>query len=183
MSLDEQLQRNIARRRKSQDWPWGSHLSSEKVAELQALGKDPSLKIRGLLEQIFKESCVYLDTLARDVRECKSVDEANNFSRWLQFSGVLSLLEMFASINPSFANLRTTAKDLTFECGEHFKGGRVAPKYASSDIAEIKRAVDFLISLHAKPANVVPVDSGEVQCLSQELQREEGLPTQQLGGR
>jgi len=44
--------------------------------------------------RLWNETDRYLDSLARSVRECKRVDEASNFSRWLQFSGVLQILEL-----------------------------------------------------------------------------------------
>jgi len=38
--------------------------------------------------------------LQREVAECKSVDEAANFTRWLRASGVLALLERFSNTGP-----------------------------------------------------------------------------------
>jgi hypothetical protein len=168
MSVDEQLQRNIARRRKSQDWPYGHSLSPEKVAQLQALGRDSSVKAREILERIFHQSSRKLKELSRDVRECKNVDTASDFSSWLMFSGVCDLLEMFPDLSKDFLQLRKAAKDLHCDCGEIYKcgKGKVQPKYAQSDISEINRKLDILMSERAKPAVDVRPHSDEVQFIA-----------------
>jgi len=85
--------------------------------------------------------------LQRDVSECKSVDEAANFTRWLQASGVLSLLERFetdGSLPVAGKALRKLAGAILSECGELYKDGKATPRYAASDIAEINRKLDII---------------------------------------
>ncbi len=155
MTCEEQLKRNIARRRKSQDWPCGVGLSPQKVAEIQAFSSDISVRVNGILERIFKESCIHLRSLSCEVGEGKNVYDASRFVRWLQMSGVLELLEICKDVNPRFVELRKSVTDLIFDCGERFKGGKVDAKYAQSDIAEINRKLDILTSCVAKPVQPI----------------------------
>ncbi len=99
--------------------------------------------------QMWRETDRFLDTLAESVREGKRVMEASNFCRWLQFSGVVSLLKENPSPSPLRVDgeaLRKKLDDLLYECGELFRGGKHDPKYAASDIAEINRKLDLLLS-------------------------------------
>jgi hypothetical protein len=129
-----------------------NYLPSATVAELQALGQNLPLKFRGFLDQIFKESCCYLTSLESSVRDGKCVNEAVDFCRWLQFSGVLSMLEMFAEVDPEFARLRHRVTDLMVSCADHLRGGKISATYCQSDIASINLKLDFLISAFARTA-------------------------------
>jgi len=103
-----------------------------------------------------------LDVLARDVSECKSVDEAANFCRWLSSSGVLALLEKNPQPEPLPVNgsaLRKLAARILLECGDLYRQGKATPRYAASDIAEINRKLDILAA-HAggifAPTGAIP---------------------------
>lgn len=101
------------------------------------------------LHLTFKETVNFLDRIAREVREGKNVMLASQFARWLRFSGLIKIfadnpsavpyLEVDASI------VSTKVEDLIFECGELFRSGKIDPKYAASDIAEINRKLDLLL--------------------------------------
>jgi hypothetical protein len=132
-------------------------LSSDKVAKLGAIGQDPLLDYRVTLDGIFRETNDHLDLLARQVREGKNVLEASSFYRWLQFSSVLTLLERHSLPGQDFRALRRKLTDLIGECGEHFRNGRVAPKYAESDITEINHKLDTVLAAVARPAVVTGV--------------------------
>jgi len=150
--LADQIQRNLARRHKSRD-SYGSHLPPAKVAALQAAGRSVPLQFQTVLENIFKETSRYLQSLESSVRGGKSVNEAVDFSRWLQFSGVLSLLEICKDLNPEFATLRRRATDLVQTCAEHLRGGKVPAQYCQGDIDRIESKLDALFALaFAKPA-------------------------------
>lgn len=85
--------------------------------------------------------------LARDVSECKSVDEAANFTRWLSSSGVLSLLERFSTGGPlpvDGKSLRKLSEKIYSDCCDLFRNGKATPRYAASDIAEINRKLDII---------------------------------------
>jgi hypothetical protein len=153
--LDPVLQRSLARRHKSKD-SYGWHLPPKKVAELQAAGQSVPVQFRFVLDKILSETSNYLGSLESSVRGGKCVDEAADFSRWLQFSGVLSMLEMFAELNPDFKALRRRVTDLTLSCGPHLRGGRVAASYCQSDIDSINGKLDVLLSAFAKQATAVP---------------------------
>jgi len=85
--------------------------------------------------------------LQRDVAECKSVDEAANFTRWLRASGVLALLEKFSTdgvLPVNGKNLRKLSEAILSDCGDLYRNGKATPRYAASDIAEINRKLDII---------------------------------------
>jgi hypothetical protein len=98
---------------------------------------------RAELRWIASETNRVLDGLARDVRENKNVMLASLYARWVQFSGVLAILERESNSNA----LTKKVDDLLYECGELFRGGKHDPRYAVSDIAEINRKLDLLLLL------------------------------------
>lgn len=75
------------------------------------------------LHTIAQETDRYLESLAHSVREGKGCIEAANFARWLQFSGVIRLLERHeqdASLPVSGTAIRHKVQKLIFETGEWF---------------------------------------------------------------
>jgi len=74
------------------------------------------------VERIFRETEMRLDTYSRRVREGVEVLPASDFARWLQFSGILELLEAHEMAVPlRVESLRVKTTDLLFECGEWFR--------------------------------------------------------------
>jgi len=99
------------------------------------------------LHWLWKETVARLDRLAGLVREGKSVAEAADFCKWLQFSGLSKLFQVFPQAAPCVVDhvvIEKKIRDLLFECGELFRGGKADPKYAASDIAEINRKLDII---------------------------------------
>jgi hypothetical protein len=139
---------------------------------------------------MWRETDRFLDSLAQSVREGKRVTEASNFARWLLFSGLLSFLQENKDPQSSLPfdpdALRKKADKLIYECGELFRGGKHDPKYAASDIAEINRKLDLLLSGSAGRSSDEPValrlpeqnESGLCERVIQFIP--DGLPT---GGR
>lgn len=86
-------------------------------------------------------------TLQRDVSECKSVDEAANFTRWLRASGVLGLLERFSCDGNMPVNgvaIRKLSESILSDCGDLYRNGKATPRYAASDIASINHKLDII---------------------------------------
>ena len=129
-------------------------MSPEKEIRLRAIGTDPAISWAASLSWLAKETDRYLDRLARSVAECKSVDEAANFCRWLQFSGVMKLP------HPDCKELRGKTEDIMHRVGEIYKGGKVKPAYAASDIEAINLKLDYLLSNNsqAKKQTEIVVD-------------------------
>jgi hypothetical protein len=98
----------------------------------------------------------FIERLSREVREGKNVMLASQYARWVEFSGLVRLLELV----DRGANLGKKLNDLLFECGEMFKDGKADPKYAASDIAEINRKLDLLL-VHGHKPGACQVD-GEI---------------------
>jgi hypothetical protein len=110
---------------------------------------------RCALKCIYQETANYLDRLARAASEGRAVDEANNFLRWLQFSGVLRLLELYASLDPNFRKLRVKCGELQDVCKPHLQGRRMPPSPNEARIDEVNQKVDAILCLMAKQAKVV----------------------------
>ena len=125
-------------------------LSSERFANLRAIGQDPEIAYRTVISRIYSETVDYLNRLVREVREGKNVLPAADYVRWLQYSGLLELFSRFTLQGQNFPPLDRKLNDLLQECGEHFRGGRVAPKYDTSDIVEINRKLDVLLAANAQ---------------------------------
>jgi len=88
-----------------------------------------------------------LAVLRKDVSECKSVDEAANFTRWLRASGVLALLERFSTdgvLPVDGKSLSKLSETILSDCGDLYRNGKATPRYAASDIAEINRKLDII---------------------------------------
>lgn len=85
--------------------------------------------------------------LQKEVAECKSVDEAANFTRYLQNSGILALIETQSPNGPLAVNgsaIRKLCAAILSDCGDLYRNGKATPRYAASDIAEINRKLDII---------------------------------------
>ena len=108
-------------------------------------------------KRVVEETRRYLDDLARCVRECKRVDEAARFARWLLFSGILEIVRECAEVRTVADELYRLSETVIAECSELFKGGKANPNYAQSDIAEIHQKLDVLARfIDASPSNQNP---------------------------
>jgi len=100
------------------------------------------------LHVIWRETTNRLESLASAVFEGKCVEEASNFARWLQFSGVLKLLEQNPQPFPLPVNgneLRRKCEDLIQGCSDWTKGGKLpAPNYEPGDMRAILSKLDAL---------------------------------------
>jgi hypothetical protein len=76
------------------------------------------------LHVLWRETDTRLDVLAARVREGVDVLAASEFVRWLQFSGLLKVLEAVDQPFPlpvRGVELRRKAADLQMECGDWFR--------------------------------------------------------------
>ncbi|HXA44413.1 MAG TPA: hypothetical protein VNZ25_02810, partial [Candidatus Angelobacter sp.] len=92
-------------------------LSKSQLARIERIRTDPDLNALAWRQRVVAETERYLESLARSVRECKRVDEASNFARWLQFSGVIELLQECPATSPHAPALRSKAQDVVLACG------------------------------------------------------------------
>jgi len=120
--------------------------------------------------------------LQGDVAECKSVDEAANFTRWLSTSGILAMLEMFTTDGSLPVNgppLRKLAEKILSDCGDLYRSGKATARYQASDIAAINHKLDLiagrLAGLEFPPATSLPVQTGTAPPVA--LDGEAGGPT------
>lgn len=114
---------------------------------------EAELDFRFTLQQIYKETTTYLESLGRAASEGRAVDEANNFLRWLQFSSVLRLLEKNSWFNPDFVTLRNKCKELQAICRPHLQGGRVPASPSQARIDEVNAKLDIILTAMAKPVS------------------------------
>jgi len=100
--------------------------------------------------------------LQRDVAECKSVDEAANFTRFLQASGVLALLEKFTCAGNLPVNgpaIRKLSTSILSDCGDLYRNGKATARYAASDIAAINHKLDLIAGRISVLATIPPANS------------------------
>jgi hypothetical protein len=102
------------------------------------------------LQVIHRETENYLARLGRAASEGRAVDEANNFLRWLQFSGVLKVLEMHAFLDRKFLTLRARADAVQEICRPHLQGRNPAVNPQLARVDELNNKVDVLLALMAK---------------------------------
>jgi hypothetical protein len=106
------------------------------------------------LSLIYRETEKYLGRLGRAASEGRAVDEANNFLRWLQFSGVCRLLESYSFIDKKFLTLRKQADELQDICKPHLQGRNIKENPSQSRIDELNDKVDIILAAIAKKATV-----------------------------
>jgi hypothetical protein len=122
------------------------------------------------LHVLWRECSRYVASLAQAVRELKRVDEASYFCRWLRFTGLLGILTRNSVGLPlpvDGLSLEREVKELTEMCGEIYKGGKVDPKYSSTDIGEINRKLEVLAVAmsHLAPQSVPVIECEPVRAL------------------
>lgn len=105
-----------------------------------------------MLKRIYGETENYLQRLQRAANEGRAVDEANNFLRWLQFSGVCKLLEAYSFIEPKFGTLRGLADDVQETCRPWLQGRIEKPSPNLARVDELNNKMDVLLSMFAKAA-------------------------------
>ena len=92
---------------------------------------------------LFRETSNRIATYLRLVAEGKCLDEASNFARWLQFSGLMGVLRSNPQPMPlpvDGEKLRLQMEELIAACGEVYAkwGNNPAPQYQKTDIDEIR---------------------------------------------
>jgi len=128
----------------------GNRASSADKGQLDnasALSRAMSESLALKMHVLARQTETRLLVLQRDVAECKSVDEAANFTRWLRASGVLGLLERFSTdgvLPVDGKSLRKLSETILSDCGDLYRNGKATPRYAASDIAEINRKLDII---------------------------------------
>lgn len=97
---------------------------------------------------LYRETVMRLDVLRRRVRENNDVLAASEFCRWLRFSGVFKVFEVYPSGAPlevSASTVRKLVEDLLQECGERMRGGKpVLPGIELSELEMLNAKIDAL---------------------------------------
>lgn len=105
--------------------PDSAEPSASQAADIQKVCVRDMAEIKtAIIWKIWSETDRRLDSLAQSVREGVQVDEASNFTRWLRFSGILTLLQPFEQEVPlpiRAAELCRKCEDLIYECGEWYR--------------------------------------------------------------
>lgn len=122
------------------------------------------------LHVLWRETDNRLNVLAARVREGIDVLAASEFARWLQFSGLLKVLE---SVEQGFplpvrgSDLRRKAADLQMECGDWFRTHehsnthphpqipRTDLERINAQLAQLQQQISQLSPSTVEPANAV----------------------------
>jgi len=94
----------------------------------------------------FNETMRQLDTLTKRVNECKDIQHASEFARWLRMSGLLAMFEDNPQTEPLLvdgAKMRRACEDLLQLCAEQWKRGSVG-KVEVSELELLNRKLDLL---------------------------------------
>jgi len=82
-----------------------------------------------MLHWLWKETVGYLEKLERAVAEGRAVDEASNYARWLEFSGLLKIFDAYPRPLPLKVDgeaVRRLVGRVIDAAGEIYKGGHDA---------------------------------------------------------
>ena len=91
--------------------------------------------------------------MERALHQGRGVDEASNFARWLQFSGLLKILEAYpqpAPLEVDGVAVRRLVERVIAAAGELHKGGAMPINPSQSTVDEINGKIDFILSQMAK---------------------------------
>jgi hypothetical protein len=106
-----------------------------------------------LLSKIYTETERHLAVFARAAGEGRAYDEANNFLRWLQYSGLLTLLEKYCCVSKDFLKLRKRCDDLQEICRPMLQNRNCVLPPSIARIDEANQKLDVLLSYIAKQAS------------------------------
>jgi len=116
----------------------------------------PVVPGRAELHVMWRETSQRLTVLHSRVRQGVDVQAASEFCRWLQFSGVVKLLELYPQdghLRVDGPALRRQITDVIQECGERFNHPKNDPTVTRSELEMIS---DRLGSIERKLAGGVP---------------------------
>lgn len=108
---------------------------------------------------VYKETMQKLDVLTKRVNECKDIQHASEFARWLNFSGLLKMFDDNPQLEPlpvDGAKIRKAVSDLILLCGDQWKRGAVGVIQVS-ELELLNRKMDLLAERVAQvaPAQVL----------------------------
>jgi len=100
-----------------------------------------------------------LDVLTKRVNECKDIQHASEFARWLRMSGLVTAFEENPQNPPLVvdgAQMRRACEDLLQLCADQWKGGAVGVIQVS-ELELLNRKLDLLAKRVAQNETVVTV--------------------------
>jgi hypothetical protein len=139
----------------------GSH-ESKTMCDSVAISKPQVAFDQVAAHTLFTHTRNRLHTLFCRVCEGKCVDEASEFSRWVRYCGVLTVLEPFESsgaLAVSVAALRKLCGDITWECEQFWKKNPRGPWVSLSELESINAKLDRLAFQFAQFAPSPIVDT------------------------
>jgi len=107
------------------------------------------------LHVLYTQTKQRLESFAECVRENKRVDEAVDFARWLQRSGILRLLESNAQGEPlkiDGAHLRYVCRELEKACTERYRMRDTQPHLDELQLKSMNQKLDTIAAYLAKVA-------------------------------
>jgi len=116
---------------------------------------------------VWRETNSRLDTLARSVAECKNLEGALDFCRWLQGSGLIRIFKTHAHELhwPQSRHFRvdgslidSKVSDLMREIQDRYRTGNIQPRV---DMAELER-ISYKLDLIAGQLSYLPVPQVDI---------------------
>jgi hypothetical protein len=102
-----------------------------------------------ILARIYSETHAKLESFAKRVAEGRDVESASDFARWLQFSGILMLLERYPNrvmshdmLKVDGAFLRWKCDQLLDACNERLRTGNLNPSFEKKEFESMHEKID-----------------------------------------
>jgi hypothetical protein len=123
---------------------------------LKVLSKGELIRLLCLKPRTFDETDLHffwrsvkarLETLDKRVREGKEVEEASDFARWVQWSGLVKLFESFPQGEPfavSAAEILRLVGEVLFDCEMWWKKNPRGPWVAKSELEAVNHKLDLI---------------------------------------
>jgi hypothetical protein len=102
---------------------------------------------------LWRETNSRLDALSRSVAECKNLDGALDFARWLQFSGLVKFFKYHAHdfqhpqsghFQVDGALIETKIAQLIRDIQDRYRTGDVQPHISAADLERINYKLDLI---------------------------------------
>jgi len=134
---------------------------------LKVLSKGELIRLLCLKPRTFDETDLHfmwksvksrLESLDKRAREGNEVDEASDFARWVQWSGLTKLFDQFPAGPPfevSGAEIRRLAGEVLFDCELWWKKNPRGPWVAKSELEAVNHKLDLIAARLAHHTSIL----------------------------
>lgn len=160
---------------------------------LKVLSKGELIRLLCLKPRTFDETDLHfmwksvksrLETLDKRAREGNEVDEASDFARWIEWSGLTKLFDEFPAGPPfevSGSAIRRLAREVLFDCELWWKKNPRGPWVAKSELEAVNQKLDLIAARLALHTSILaPQETAGAAGLT-DVNPEQGIPKSKPG--